>query len=125
MGNSSDNKIQKILIAEDEESNFELLKAMLRKKPIEVFWAQNGKQAVEYCQKTEFGLILMDIKMPELNGYETISELRKMGIKTPVVAQTAYARLEDEEYALNNGFDGYVSKPISQIKLLSYIDKYL
>ena len=97
MENGSDKQANRILIAEDEESNFELLKGMLSKREIEVFWAKNGKQAVEYCQEKEFALILMDIKMPEMNGYEAINKLREMGVNTPVIAQTAYARLEDEK----------------------------
>ena len=116
---------KKILIAEDEESNYELLKAMLRKREIEVMWAQTGKQALEFCRDNTFELILMDIKMPEMNGYEAITKLREMGVKTPVIAQTAYARLEDEEFALKHGFDGYVSKPIDRARLLGLIDRYI
>lgn len=117
--------VPKVLIVEDEESNFELLKAMMRKRNLEVFWAQTGRQSIEFCRQHQFGLILMDIKMPEMNGYDAIKKLREMGIKCPVIAQTAYARMEDEETALKMGFDAYVSKPIDRAKLLSYLDKYL
>jgi CheY-like chemotaxis protein len=122
---SSNQLVPKILIVEDEESNFELLKAMMRKRNLEVFWAQTGRQSIEYCRQHQFGLILMDIKMPEMNGYDAIKQLREMGINCPVIAQTAYARPEDEETALRMGFDAYVSKPIDRNKLLSFLDKYL
>jgi len=122
---TSNNEKPKILIVEDEESNYELLKAMLRKRDIEVFWAQTGKQAITLCEKHVFGLILMDIKMPEMNGYEAIEIIREMGITCPIIAQTAYARLEDEERALNHGFNAYVSKPIDRTRLLGFIDDLL
>lgn len=122
MESTTENGKPKILIVEDEESNYELLKAMLRKRDIEVFWAQTGKQAITLCEKHSFGLILMDIKMPEMNGYEAIEIIRDMGVSCPIIAQTAYARLEDEERALNNGFNAYVSKPIDRARLLGFID---
>ena len=120
-----ENVLPKILIVEDEESNYELLKAMLRKRDIELFWAQTGKQAIDLCKKHSFGLILMDIKMPEMNGYDAIVKLRQMGIECPIIAQTAYARLEDEERALKMGFNAYVSKPIDRGRLIGFIEKYL
>lgn len=122
---AAEKDIPKILIVEDEESNFELLRAMLRRLDIELHWAQTGKQALELCMKYTFGLILMDIKMPEMNGYEAIEKMREMGVKSPIIAQTAYARLEDEEKALLMGFDAYVSKPIDRARLLGFIEKYL
>ena len=125
MNKNKESAYNKILIVEDEESNYELLKAMLRKRELEVIWAQTGKQAIEQCKTHSFALILMDIKMPEMSGYDAIVELRKMGIDCPIIAQTAYARLEDEETALRSGFDGYVSKPIDRARLLAFIDKYL
>jgi len=114
-----------VLIVEDEESNYELLKAMLRKKDVVVFWAQTGIEAIELCEKNSFSLILMDIKMPGMSGYDAIGILRKMGVSCPIIAQTAYARLEDEERALNMGFNAYVSKPIDRPRLMGFIDKYL
>ena len=115
---------RKILIVEDEESNFELLKAMLRKKEFDVLWAQTGREAIDICNNHEIHLILMDIKMPEMNGYDALTILRKQGFKLPVIAQTAYARIEDETKALSAGFDGYISKPINRSKLDELIDKF-
>jgi CheY-like chemotaxis protein len=59
----------------------------------------------------------MDIKMPEMNGYEAIKILRSRGVETPIIAQTAYARIEDEHTSLKMGFNGYISKPIDRKKL--------
>jgi CheY-like chemotaxis protein len=115
----------KILIVEDEESNYELLKAILRKSNVEIFWAKNGIGAIDLCKRFSFDLVLMDIKMPEMNGYEAVEILRKQGFTFPIIAQTAYARIEDESIILNKGFDGYISKPIDKTKLLEIICKYL
>jgi CheY-like chemotaxis protein len=120
----SENSQRKILIAEDEESNFELLKAMLRKTDFEIFWAQNGIQAIEFCDKHDFTVILMDIKMPEMNGYDAIKIIRGKGIQIPIIAQTAYARIEDESTSLKMGFDGYISKPIDRKKLFDLINHF-
>lgn len=118
-------KDKKILIVEDEVSNYELLKAMLRKAQVNIIWAQNGTDAVDLCRKDRFQLIFMDIKMPEMNGYEAIRQIRKMGIKTPVIAQTAYARIEDENRILAMGFDDYIAKRIDRQKLFKVIEGVL
>jgi CheY-like chemotaxis protein len=120
-----DDRRKKILIVEDEESNYELLKAILRKLHLEIFWALNGKQAIDLCEMHSFELILMDIKMPEMNGYDALKILRKRGIDTPVIAQTAYARIEDEDAMLKMGFSAYISKPIDRNKLFEIIESYV
>lgn len=119
------NTPHKILVVEDEESNYELLKAILRKTNVELYWAQNGVTAIELCDQFKFDLVLMDIKMPEMNGYEAVNILRKKGFDFPVIAQTAYARIEDESIILSKGFDGYISKPIDKNKLLFMVEKHL
>ena len=124
MENKPEGSLKKLLIVEDEESNYELLKAMLRKMDMEIFWAQNGIQAIELCQVHAFSLILMDIKMPEMNGYDAIKIIRNRGIVTPIIAQTAYARIEDEDISLKMGFDGYISKPIDRKKLFELLADY-
>ncbi|MBA7582934.1 Sensor histidine kinase RcsC [subsurface metagenome] len=97
---------------------------MLRKLNAKIFWAQNGINAIDLCTENQFDLIFMDIKMPAMDGYEATSRLRKKGNSTPIIAQTAYARIEDEKIILQKGFDGYLPKPIDRKKLLSLIDKY-
>jgi CheY-like chemotaxis protein len=125
MEDASNEYRNKILIVEDEESNYELLKALLRKSDVDVYWAQNGTSAIDLCKEHNFKLVLMDIKMPEMNGYETAEILREKGYAFPIVAQTAYARIEDEAIILKKGFDGYISKPIDRTKFLSLISKFL
>jgi CheY-like chemotaxis protein len=114
---------KKILIVEDEASNYELLLAMLRKSGALFSWARTGKEAIDLCENDNFDLILMDIKMPELSGYEALDQIRAKNKKIPIIAQTAYARLEDEMNILKKGFDGYISKPIDKNKLLKLLEK--
>lgn len=114
---------KKILIVEDDLSNYALLVAMLRKSGAQFSWARTGKEAIDLCDNTSFDLILMDIKMPELSGYEAVKQIRAENHRMPIIAQTAYARLDDEMTILNRGFDGYISKPIDKIKLLKLLEK--
>lgn len=117
-------KQKSILIVEDEASNYELLRAMMRKLDVKIFWAKNGRNALKLCLESTFDLILMDIKMPGLNGYEVTSIIRGNGNTTPIIAQTAYARAEDEQTILSKGFNGYLAKPIDRKKLLATVEKY-
>ncbi len=112
-----------VLIVEDDRSNYEVLKAILKKTKASVSWAKNGFEAINICTNEQPDLIFMDIKMPDMDGYETFNKLREMKIKTPIVAQTAYARLEDEHKILNSGFDAYLSKPIEKNKLFVIINE--
>lgn len=118
-------KSKHILITEDDPSNFELLKALLRKTEATISWTKNGYESVEFCKKQIPDLIFMDIKMPEMNGYETVIALRNMGITVPIIAQTAFARFEDEKKILKSGFDAYISKPIEKNKLYQTLENLL
>lgn len=114
-----------ILIVEDDPSNYELLKALLRKTRVQLAWSKNGIEALDYCIAHKPHLILMDIKMPDMDGFETFQRLREMNIRIPIIAQTAFARLEDEKNILESGFDGYLSKPIEKSKLIGVLKDFL
>ncbi len=116
---------KKILVVEDEISNYELLVAMLRKSGVEFSWARNGIEAIELYDSNHFDLILMDIKMPEMSGYEAVNKIRSQDQEIPIIAQTAYARIEDEMIILKKGFNGYISKPIDKTKLIRILEKIL
>jgi CheY-like chemotaxis protein/anti-sigma regulatory factor (Ser/Thr protein kinase) len=114
-----------ILIVEDDETNYRFLKKLLERKKITVFWAENGQKAIAFIEqyKDEKELIvLMDIKMPVMDGYEAIKIIRSRFSTLPVIAVTAYAQLIEKEIILNSGFSDYLSKPIDEKKLLSIID---
>ena len=115
-----------ILIAEDNESNFLYLKELLGRYELNILYAADGKKTVEMCKaNTDIALVLMDIKMPLLNGYEATKQLKKIFPQLPVIAQTAYASNNDRIKAKEVGCDDYISKPIRREVLYEILEKYL
>ncbi|MCB9016314.1 MAG: PocR ligand-binding domain-containing protein [Lentimicrobiaceae bacterium] len=114
-----------VLIAEDEDANFTLLRLMLKGTGCKIERAVNGAEAVEKALEKKFDLILMDIKMPVMNGLDATRHIKAHFPGLPVIAQTAYALSEDRYKALEAGCDFYVSKPISRKTLLGTISRFL
>jgi len=115
-----------ILVAEDEEINYLFLEEVLKELKIELIHARNGKEAVELVKsRSDIDLVLMDIKMPVMNGYEATGQIKKFNPDMPVIAQTAYALAGDRVKALNAGCDDYLSKPIKSEDLIKIIHKVL
>lgn len=122
----SENNFPNILIAEDVESNFLYLKAVLSKLNATVFWAKNGLEAIDLCTpENAIDLVLMDLQMPEMNGYEATQILKKKFPQLPIVAQTAFAMSDDREKAIDAGCNDYLAKPIKSKDLLSVVGKYI
>ncbi|MDD3688007.1 MAG: ATP-binding protein [Bacteroidales bacterium] len=106
-----------ILVAEDEEFNFFFLKELLTMWNFNVLHARNGQETVEMCKSnSNIRLVLMDIRMPVMNGYDAAKEIRAINPDIPIVAQTAYA-LVHERIKYGNAFDDYITKPIPKEKL--------
>ncbi|PJB58128.1 MAG: hypothetical protein CO098_10020 [Bacteroidetes bacterium CG_4_9_14_3_um_filter_41_19] len=115
-----------VLIAEDEISNFILLEEMLLDSGINIIRAVNGLEAVRLCQlNPNIDLVLMDIKMPEMDGYEATKRIKEFKPDLPIIAQTAYITEADRVKALACGCSDYISKPISKRLLLSKINEQL
>jgi len=115
-----------ILIVEDEETNYIYLRRILEKTNASLAWAENGLEAVNQCGSGHhFDIILMDVKMPGMNGIDALKILKEKNPSQLIIAQTAYARTEDEIMFRKEGFDDYISKPISPADILSLIDRYL
>ena len=115
----------KILIAEDDESSEKLLTEILKKYCKEEIRVKNGIDAVETCRENpDIDLILMDIQLPDLNGYEVTREIRKFNKSVLIIAQTAYALSGDRELTLKAGCNDYISKPIDKRLLNDMIQKY-
>ena len=121
-GHSSD-KIN-ILVAEDNESNYELVSAILA-DDYNLLHAWNGRQAVEMFKKYNPQIILMDINMPEMDGYEATKVIRKLSTTVPILALTAYAYASDEKLILASGMNSYMSKPINAQQLCVRINSLL
>lgn len=118
-----------VLITEDGEVNFLLLKVVLTKMEafdFEIYHARNGKEAVDFCkQNKDIDLILMDIKMPVMDGYDATRRIKKIAPHIPIIAQTAYSTEEDIEKAMAAGCDDFISKPVDKKILKPILIKYL
>src|SRR5574344_2926284 len=115
-----------ILIVEDVESNYLYLNAVLSKLAARVEWVKNGLEAVDFAKKnSDIDLILMDLQMPEMNGYDATREIRKIYSDFPIIAQTAFAMSDDRAKAIEAGCNDYLAKPIRSKDLLEMVNKYL
>lgn len=120
---SQSSKSATLLIAEDNESNYTLFQAML--KDYNLIHAWNGEQAIDLFNKYQPDLILMDLKMPIVDGYEATRVIREKNQSIPIIAVTAFAFAEDEERVKQSGFSSYIAKPIKPDKLIACINTYL
>ncbi len=114
-----------VLVAEDSPTNQVLIKLLLEQLGLQVTIAEDGNQALQKVLTGQFDLILMDMMMPHMNGYEATQEIRKVGITTPVIALTANAMKGDDKKCIEVGCDDYLAKPIDSRELLKVISKYL
>ena len=112
-----------LLIAEDNESNYILIRTVL--KEYDLLHAHDGNEAVRLYREHRPDLILMDLKMPDMDGYEATVEIRKEDSDIPIIAVTAFAFSEDEQRVKQNGFNGYAAKPIKPAELKKIIVQYL
>lgn len=115
-----------ILIAEDDDSNFRLLNAIIGKK-CEILWAKNGLEALRLYKENsdKIRLILMDLKMPEMDGFEATSAIRETDKNIPIIVQTAFAFSTDREKAIEMGCNKVLIKPISIVELRKTISTYI
>lgn len=109
-----------ILIAEDNESNYRLFESILRHE-YKLVHAWNGREAVDLFNRYTPHLVLMDINMPVMDGYEATAEIRKQSADVPIIAVTAFAFASDEQKVLSSGFDGYMPKPINARQLKTQV----
>jgi PAS domain S-box-containing protein len=115
-----------ILIAEDDDSNFLFFSKLLTIQNYRILRARNGREAVDMVsQNNDISIVLMDIKMPVLNGIMALRLIRQIKPSMPVVAQTAHALPEEQKEIHAEGFDGYLTKPIDEIKLFGIIQQLL
>lgn len=115
-----------ILIAEDEDVNYMYFKQLLQPTKATLIWAKNGIEAIDAVRNNKnISLVLMDCKMPQMDGYTATSEIKQISPQLPVVAQTAFAMAEEQERSIQAGCDGYLSKPIRTNELFEVLSKYL
>ncbi|MGC4041547.1 MAG: ATP-binding protein [Flavobacterium sp.] len=115
-----------ILIAEDDNINFLLFQKMMQHKNIKIIRAINGREAVDIClTNPNIDLVLMDIKMPIMNGFEALEQILPMRPNLPIIAQTAYSFPDDKIKIEQAGFSGYITKPLNRDALFELINRYL
>ncbi|MDP2722832.1 MAG: response regulator [Bacteroidales bacterium] len=115
-----------ILIVEDELSNFALLEALLQPTDANLIHCPTGHKAIDHIKNTPvIDLVLMDIKLPDINGYDLTKEIRLLKPELPIIAQTAFVMAGDKEKALLSGCNAYIPKPIDLNKLLDTMSGFL
>jgi len=113
-------------LVDDDELSLDLYKAILKETSFKYLVTRNGLEAIEACREySEISLVLMDIKMPVMDGYTATQKIREFRKDLPIVAVTAYAMIGDKEKAINVGCTDCITKPISPALLLSTINKHL
>ncbi len=119
-----ENKV--ILVAEDVATNYLLIKTSLKKTGVKLIWVKNGQEAVDTCmQRDDIDLILMDLRMPEKDGYSATREIRVHYPDLPIIAQTSYAMVEDRQLSIDAGCTDYIAKPFNIRDLLEKIATYI
>jgi len=116
-----------VLITEDEEVNFFLLKTIFKKTEAKIIRAKNGKEAVDIIEQFngDIDLVLMDLNMPVMDGYEAMRIIKSQHPEIPIIAQTAYTLTEDRIKCMRAGFNDYISKPINRVALFRLVNENL
>jgi CheY-like chemotaxis protein len=119
-----------VLVADDNPVNQKIAEQMLRKRRLQVTLADDGRQAVDAYRARPFDLVLMDVQMPEMNGFEAVAAIRALELSegrrhTPIVAVTAHAMAGDREKCLQAGMDAYLAKPLRRQQLFDLVDELL
>ncbi len=116
-----------IIVAEDETANYILIERILQKTKVNILWAKNGLEALKMVKEQEdkdVFLVLMDIKMPEMNGIRAAELIRQYNDNLPIIAVTAYAQEQNREEILQHNFIDYIAKPFKAQKLLDMVYHY-
>lgn len=115
-----------ILVVEDVETNLMFIKAAIDKTGITIVWARDGMEAIEKVQEDKsINVVLMDLRMPNLDGFRATEVIKSIRKDLPVIAQTTFTDEMDKERVFDAGCDAYLAKPIRLETLLETIDKFL
>jgi len=115
-----------ILVVEDESTNYLFLFEILKNHHYNMIHAFNGEEAIKKCREiSTIDLVIMDVKMPVMNGYEAAEEIKKFRPQLPIIIHTAYASTEDRMRALSVGCDDYIAKPVKPANMVKIIEKHL
>lgn len=122
----SEKKDFTILLAEDDYTSYLFLSTILKEENFNILYAEDGQKAIDLVKKhSNINLILMDIRMPIVDGFEATKQIKEINHSIPIIAQTAYAFSEEKDEILASGFDDYISKPLDFKELISIIHKFI
>ena len=118
---------KRILVVEDDENNLYVTTHILEKTRYQILTANNGKDALEVAKKQRPDLILLDVALPDVDGYEVAEHLRTLQDfhQTPIIALTAYSMPGDREKMMKSGFTDYIPKPVVPRDLVKKVEQYL
>jgi len=119
------NKKFTLLVIEDDEASYKLIEAALRVIDIEILHADNGQDGINLFSKHNVDLVLLDIQLPGMDGYEVLDHLKKIKPEIEVIAQTAYSMSDDKEKCIERGCSNFLSKPINIMQLRALITEYM
>ena len=115
-----------ILVVEDVESNYRFIETVLQRLKARLLWSKNGKEAFEkFKENKNIDLILMDMRMPLMSGFDTVKKIRKINKEIPIIAQTAFVGTDEKELILDTGCNDYIAKPIDKDLLIKVVGKYV
>ena len=123
--NTSQWRTKKILVVDDQEINHAIFNEILKPFGLNLLFARNGIQAVDLCRQYQPHLILMDLRMPDISGYEAVSRIRAFNKDVPIIAQSAFVVVNEREKIMNSGFNDVLTKPIDSQLLLKIIDNFM
>lgn len=113
-----------VLVVEDDDVSYFFMESVLKKTSAKVFHAVNGLEAIDICKNNQISVVLMDLKMPVMDGFEATRNIKALMSELPVIAVTAYAFSGDEKLARDAGCDGYIAKPFKKEILLKKLEIY-
>lgn len=114
-----------ILVAEDEQTNYLLIELLVEPYNCKLLHASDGKEAVDLAVNKEIDIVLIDLKMPVLDGFDATKLIKKLRPNLPVIAISAYAFNNDQDKAYSAGCDGFISKPFEKTELIQTISRHV
>ncbi|OQY05610.1 MAG: hypothetical protein B6I20_00790 [Bacteroidetes bacterium 4572_117] len=114
-----------LLVIEDDEASFKLIVAALKIFDLDILHAGNGRDGVTLFSENEIDLVLLDIQLPEMNGFEALSFLKKINSEIPIVAQTAYSMSGEKDKSIAMGCSDFLLKPIRIMEIRNLVSKYM
>ncbi len=123
---NADTQFPKVLIVEDDETNYYILYFYFFNSNLELLWASDGIEALNlYKENPDIAIVLMDLKLPHLDGFKATSEIKSINNQVPVIAITSYSGIEQRQMAINAGCDDVIVKPVNKTVLFEKLSKYI